>query len=200
MTWLLQLLRALFVLAPRELVVALARAVVLLLNLLLVLLLWLWQLLLAAIKGKGLFQEEQEEPCGRLPEAVIRRPDPAIYSQRLLLSQGLPVTWNNPDIWSPQPRIPTPSSPTPTIYRRTPTTSSPSGSTTPAPTRRWACGYGSSTGPGASTAQCDTGPDRRRRQRDRPLRQCRPPGQHRDDLRLAHPSHRPRTGSWALLP
>lgn len=99
MALLLRLLRALIVLAPRELVVALARAAVLLVNLLLVLLLWLWELLLAAIKGKGLFQEEHEEPCGRLPEAVIRRPDPAIYSQRLLLSQGLPVTWNNPDIW-----------------------------------------------------------------------------------------------------
>lgn len=99
MTWLLRLLRALVILAPREFVVALLRAVALVITLLLVLLLWLWELLLAALRRKSLFEEEHEDPCGRLPEAVVRRPDPAIYSQRLLLSQDLPVTWNNPDIW-----------------------------------------------------------------------------------------------------
>jgi hypothetical protein len=29
----------------------------------------------------------------------MRRPDPCIYSQTYLASQGVPVTWNNPDIW-----------------------------------------------------------------------------------------------------
>jgi hypothetical protein len=29
----------------------------------------------------------------------VRRPDPCIYSQELLMAQGVPVTWNNPDIW-----------------------------------------------------------------------------------------------------
>lgn len=58
----------------------------------------MWECLLKLLKTKNLFQEETKKPCGNLPEAIIRRPDPCIYSQRLLLSQ-MPVTWNNPDIW-----------------------------------------------------------------------------------------------------
>lgn len=35
----------------------------------------------------------------RIPDDVYRRPDPCIYSQYYLMSQGFAVTWNNPDIW-----------------------------------------------------------------------------------------------------
>lgn len=34
----------------------------------------------------------------RIPSDVYKRPDPLIYSQSLLMSQGLAVTWDNPDI------------------------------------------------------------------------------------------------------
>ena len=85
--------------AHREFLVALLKLIFLIPVLLLALLLRLWEWLLEAIKSKNLYSEDQDDPCGQLPEAIIRRPDPAIYSQRLLQSQGLPVTWNNPDIW-----------------------------------------------------------------------------------------------------
>ena len=78
---------------------ALLKFVFLISLLVIVLLLCLWEWLLEALKSKDLYPDEEEDPCGRLPEAIVRRPDPAIYCQRLLLSQGLPVTWNNPDIW-----------------------------------------------------------------------------------------------------
>lgn len=35
---------------------------------------------------------------GELPPHVRRKPDPCLYSQAYLMSQGIPVTWNNPDI------------------------------------------------------------------------------------------------------
>jgi hypothetical protein len=85
--------------APQEFVVALLRLLLLLLILLFVLLLKLWAWLLWLWRTKNLYEEETEEDCGRIPETLIRRPDPAIYSQHYLGSQGLPVTWNNPDIW-----------------------------------------------------------------------------------------------------
>ena len=45
-------------------------------------------------------EEEDEKECNPpAPEDVTRRPDPCIYSQSFLASQGLPVTWDNPDIW-----------------------------------------------------------------------------------------------------
>ena len=45
-------------------------------------------------------EEEDEEECNPpAPEGAMRRPDPCIYSQSFLASQGLPVTWDNPDIW-----------------------------------------------------------------------------------------------------
>lgn len=34
-----------------------------------------------------------------IPDDVYRRPDPCIYSQYYLISQGFGVTWDNPDIW-----------------------------------------------------------------------------------------------------
>ena len=86
-------------LALQEFVVALLRQILLLLILLLILVLKLWEWLKWLWHSKNLFEEETEEECGRLPDPLIRRPDPCIYSQQFLQSQGLPVTWNNPDIW-----------------------------------------------------------------------------------------------------
>ena len=36
--------------------------------------------------------------CQVVPPDVYKRPDPLIYSQQYLMSQGLAVTWDNPDI------------------------------------------------------------------------------------------------------
>ena len=88
-----------FLRAPQEFLVALLRLLLFLLILIVVLLLKAWRFLLWLWYTKSLFEEETEENCGELPEAIIRRPDPAIYSQSYLRSQDLPVTWNNPDIW-----------------------------------------------------------------------------------------------------
>jgi hypothetical protein len=67
--------------------------------LLLVLLLKLWECLEFLFHTLTLKPEEVEDPCGTIPEVLVRRPDPSIYSQSYLAAQGLPVTWNNPDIW-----------------------------------------------------------------------------------------------------
>lgn len=42
---------------------------------------------------------KRQPSCERVPAHVKRRPDPCLYSQRYLMQQGLPVTWDNPDIW-----------------------------------------------------------------------------------------------------
>jgi hypothetical protein len=38
------------------------------------------------------------DPCVVVPSHVIRKPDPCIYSQFLLMQLNQPVTWDNPDI------------------------------------------------------------------------------------------------------
>jgi len=38
------------------------------------------------------------DDCVYVPERVINRPDPCLYSQFLLMQLGLPVTWDNPDV------------------------------------------------------------------------------------------------------
>lgn len=47
---------------------------------------------------KRLKKLKQPEPCAVLPPDVYKRPDPMIYCQSYLLSQGLAVTYDNPDI------------------------------------------------------------------------------------------------------
>lgn len=42
--------------------------------------------------------KESPELCARIKDSVYKRPDPMIYSQPFLGSQGLAVTWDNPDI------------------------------------------------------------------------------------------------------
>ena len=38
------------------------------------------------------------DPCVVVPGHVIRKPDPCIYSQFMLMQLGQPVTWDNPDV------------------------------------------------------------------------------------------------------
>lgn len=38
------------------------------------------------------------DPCVVVPARLIRKPDPCIYSQFLLMQLGKPVTWDNPDV------------------------------------------------------------------------------------------------------
>lgn len=40
----------------------------------------------------------QRTDCQSIPSAIYRRPDPLIYDQFYLASQGLAVTWDNPDV------------------------------------------------------------------------------------------------------
>jgi hypothetical protein len=55
---------------------------------------------LAAAKGPrpSRFQVYTTENCQHVPPHIYKRPDPMIYSQQYLMSQGLAVTWQNPDI------------------------------------------------------------------------------------------------------
>ena len=99
MTSVVQFLKVLFYLAPLELVVALLRLLLLPILALLAIVVHLLECLIHLWGKKNLFEEEKEDACPPLPEAVVRRPDPCIYSQTYLQAQGLPVTWNNPDIW-----------------------------------------------------------------------------------------------------
>lgn len=82
-----------------EYVVAIVRLLLFLLFGLIALLLRLWRWIVRSRRETNIFEEEPKDTCGKLPEALVRRPDPCLYSQELLQSQGLPVTWNNPDIW-----------------------------------------------------------------------------------------------------
>lgn len=70
-------------------------------------LLYLWRLLcflLGILRGKPCRPRRPPSTCGdEVPPQVRRKPDPCIYSQSYLKSQGLPVTWNNPDITITEP-------------------------------------------------------------------------------------------------
>ena len=56
--------------------------------------------LVALLKSlcKALRGESKEPPCAACPPA-LKKPDPFLYSQQYLMSLGLPVTWDNPDIY-----------------------------------------------------------------------------------------------------
>src|SRR5258706_9891708 len=53
-----------------------------------------WCRLLAILLGR----RRGGDDCVYIPEKVINRPDPLVYSQFLLMQLGLPVTWDNPDV------------------------------------------------------------------------------------------------------
>ena len=97
----LKILHTLFVKGPLGALVALVGLLVLLVVFIPSLLLRFWEKLLKFLRNRNLkADEEEKDPCNPpFPEPVMRRPDPSIYSQTYLASQGVPVTWNNPDIW-----------------------------------------------------------------------------------------------------
>ena len=96
-----QLLYLFLVKVPVALGVALVNLLLLLIILIPFLLVLLWELLEEFLRSKNWrAEDEDDDDCHPpFPEEVMRRPDPCIYSQRYLAAQGLPVTWNNPDIW-----------------------------------------------------------------------------------------------------
>src|SRR5262245_8219260 len=92
-------LKVLLHIAPLEIVVALLRLLLLPILALVAIILHLIECFLKLWPKTTLFEEEKEDACPPLPEPIIRRPDPCIYSQSYLQAKGLPVTWDNPDIW-----------------------------------------------------------------------------------------------------
>ena len=54
--------------------------------------------------------DPREPECIPIPRNVYRRPDPMLYSQGYLMSQGLAVTWDNPDIHLERAGVPVVSS------------------------------------------------------------------------------------------
>ena len=99
MAGLIAFLRVLLLIASLEFIVALLRVLLLPVLALVAIIVHLIECLCRLWKKSTLFEEEQDEACPPLPEQVVRRPDPCIYSQAYLQAQGLPVTWDNPDIW-----------------------------------------------------------------------------------------------------
>lgn len=101
MTNLLKILRTLFIWGPISALLNVVRLLFVLVFGPLALLAALIEWLRAFLKRMNLKEEERDDDvCNPpFPEGATRRPDPCIYSQRYLASQGLPVTWNNPDIW-----------------------------------------------------------------------------------------------------
>lgn len=60
----------------------------------------LFEMLEAFFKKRNFKEKKSKKSCDSpLPEEIMRRPDPCIYSQAYLYSQDLPVSWDNPDIW-----------------------------------------------------------------------------------------------------
>lgn len=67
---------------------------------------------LAAARGRRphRFVAYKTDNCQHVPPHIYRRPDPMIYSQQYLMSKGLAVTWQNPDIHLEQGGMPVDSS------------------------------------------------------------------------------------------
>ncbi len=96
-----KILRSLFARGPITALLSLVQLLFLLLFGLLALVVAIFECLCKFFKKMNLKEEEEDDSkCNPpLPEDITRRPDPCIYSQEYLTSQGVPVTWNNPDIW-----------------------------------------------------------------------------------------------------
>jgi hypothetical protein len=99
MQTLAQFLRDILLRGPQELLVGFLRLLMLLVLIPMWLLARLVKCLCEFLRTTNLYPEEQPKYCDQIPEPLVRRPDPCIYSQTYLASQGLPVTWDNPDIW-----------------------------------------------------------------------------------------------------
>ncbi len=50
------------------------------------------------LKLSHIEQNELEDKCAKFDPPALHQPDPCIYSQQYLMSLGLAVTWDNPDI------------------------------------------------------------------------------------------------------
>jgi hypothetical protein len=61
-------------------------------------LLVLWRLLKQRRPKPSRFAAPVAPECQSIPPHIYTRPDPMIYSQRYLMSEGLAVTWDNPDV------------------------------------------------------------------------------------------------------
>jgi hypothetical protein len=98
---LLKILRAVFIRGPSAALLALVQLLFLLIFGILALIVRIIECLCKLFRKMNLKEEEEEDTkCNPpLPEDITRRPDPCIYSQQYLQSQGIAVTWNNPDIW-----------------------------------------------------------------------------------------------------
>jgi hypothetical protein len=77
-----------------------------LLRILLLFLQLLWKLIISLIlfllgkPWRGRDRPIDPEKChDTIPPHVRRKPDPCLYSQSYLMQQGIPVSWDNPDIW-----------------------------------------------------------------------------------------------------
>jgi hypothetical protein len=73
----------------------------------------LWARLLAALRrGRLPDRLGRADPghCVRVSDPAYKRPDPLIYDQYFLMSLGLGVTWDNPDIVLLEGGVPVPSS------------------------------------------------------------------------------------------
>ena len=89
--------RVVFSALPREFLAGLWRLILTLILAFLYLLKFIWERLRFKDKCKAP-EWPKEARCCHVPEHVKRKPDPCIYSQAYRMSQGLSVTWNNPDI------------------------------------------------------------------------------------------------------
>lgn len=97
---LLKILKSIFVKAPLGIIYSIIRLLFLILVLLPTFIARLIECLIKFLKKKNFKEEEKDHECNPpFPEGVMRRPDPCIYDQHYLASQGIPITWNNPDIW-----------------------------------------------------------------------------------------------------
>lgn len=68
---------------------------------------WLAWLLRSLLRLCRLVCRDRKQPgTPNVPPWAYRQPDPLIYSQQYLASQGLAVTWNNPDIHLESPADP----------------------------------------------------------------------------------------------
>lgn len=61
-------------------------------------LLLVWRWWLQREQETSRFSAPTRPECAPVPPHIYRQPDPMIYSQRYLQSQGMAVTWTNPDV------------------------------------------------------------------------------------------------------
>jgi hypothetical protein len=71
----------------------------------------IWQRLedyLARLRLPGRLSKSTTSRCVKISDPAFKRPDPMIYDQYYLMSQGISVTWDNPDIHIEKGGVPVP--------------------------------------------------------------------------------------------